>query len=81
MQRCWQQTTLHDRSASAWLDPIKLAVEVDLIGYPKASVEVDQIRAAAEQNVLTVIDGCTGVVRRIERIGGRASTEKRACFE
>ena len=80
MKRCGQQTALHDGSAAAGFDPIKLTIEIDPVCHAEPPIEVDQVRAAAQKHVLAVVDGGRFVIGGVERIRSGAAAQKGPCF-
>src|SRR5262249_28762947 len=67
---------------SARFQEVKLAVKLDAVAHSQAIVEVEQVHAAAEQNVLTVVDGLGLDARRgADRVRRGAAAEKGPCFK
>jgi hypothetical protein len=78
MQRRGQSRFVHHRCPSARFDEGHLIEPVNLAIDSDATVELDEIRAAAKQHVLTVVDNltCAGML-----VGRRAPTEIGASLE
>ena len=57
MSRRRQDTGAQHAASPARLDEDEFAIKPDLVLYPQAAVEVQKIDAAAQQDVLAVIDG------------------------
>jgi len=51
-----QHSTLEDGSASARFDEVELAMEADFILDAEPPVEIQQVDATVQQNVLAVVD-------------------------
>ena len=79
MQRLRQQTRVHGGHAAAWLDEIELFVEMNAVLDAQALVEIEQIYAAAQEDVLAVVDGLP--VCGVDGIGCSTPAEKAACFK
>jgi hypothetical protein len=71
---------LEKAAAAAGLDEDELFVELDLVFDAEAFVEVEQVDAAAQQDVLTVVDGLAFQFTA-DFVGRRSSTEEGAAFE
>ena len=78
MQRGGQSRRLHHRSSAARLDEVHLIKPSDLIGDANSLIELNQVRAEAKQNVLTVVDDFTGAGMFVR---GSASTQERPLLE
>jgi|SRR5215467_10252853 len=78
MHRRGKKGRLHHRSAAAGLDEVHPVEPADLVGNSDSFVELNQIRADAEQDVLAVIDDFsrTGML-----IGRGAAPEEGALLE
>jgi hypothetical protein len=48
---------LHHRDLATGFNPIKFAPEIDTLDHFEPLVEVDEIRATAQEHVLAIVDG------------------------
>ena len=80
VQRRRQQTALHHGHSAARLNPEKLAREVNAILDTQALIEIDQVGATAQEDVLAVVDGDGAVLGVVQRIGRGAAAQERARF-
>ena len=69
---------MHDAGAAAGFEKRHLVVPADVVFDADAAIELDQVGAAAEQDVLAVVDHFPG---RGMLVGGGASTEEGTAFE
>ena len=82
MERRRQSAAPQHRKLAARLNKVKLAKELDPVADTKALVEIEQVCAAAQENVLAVIDGLGWFVASGGRaIRCRAAAQERAHFE
>src|SRR3954463_10137567 len=72
MERRGERTGFEDGCASAGLNVCETVVPTDLAFDSEAAVEIAEIGAAAEENVLAVVDDLAGAGMFV---GGGASTE------
>jgi hypothetical protein len=77
MIRSWKHSPAQDTAPASRLDKHEVAMKADFVGHAQALVKIEKVDAATEQDVLAVID----CLRTSYLIGGRAATQKRACFE
>src|SRR5579883_2485896 len=82
MQRRRQTPTAQDRKAPAGFEKIELAIEADAVAHAESGVKIQQVGAAAQQDVLAVIDdfGFRSLLSR-SGIGRGAAAWKRPGFE
>ena len=81
MQRRGQPAALAARrNPPARLDEVKLAIKPDPVPHAQPPVKIQQVDAAAQQNVLAVVDHFTFAARRAA-VGSSASAQKAAGFE
>ncbi len=73
MKRRWQGGRADDRGPSSRLKKSQGIVPADLVFYSKTRIEVDEISAASEQNVLAIIYHFAGAGMLV---GRSASTKK-----
>ncbi len=78
MQGRGQRRSAHDAGAAAGLDESHLVIPADFVFHADALVELDQVGADAEENVLAVVDDFAGAGMFI---GGSASAEIGAALE
>ena len=78
VERSRQRCRLDDRGPPAGLEESHPLVPANLVFDSNTPVELDQVSAAAEQNVLTVVHHFT---RPRMLIGGRPATQVRAALE
>src|SRR5260370_9651622 len=79
MKRRTQPAGSQYRRPSARLDEVELFVEMDPVGDVQALIEIHDIDAAAQQQVLALIDDFGAVAR--QRVGSGAATQESAGFE
>jgi hypothetical protein len=53
-------------------------MEMDPIFHPQPFIEIDQVRAATQQHVLTVVDRRAVFIGSIQRIRSSPATQKRS---
>ena len=75
VERFGEDAGAHDGGAAAGLDEVELFVKVDLAGDTEPAIEVEEIDAALEQDVLAVVDDCAGIVTRCGIGRGAAAQE------
>jgi hypothetical protein len=78
VERSGQRGRLHDGSASAGFDESHFVVPADLVGDSNAVVELHQIGAEAEEDVLAIVHDFAGAGMLP---GGGAASEERALLE
>jgi hypothetical protein len=78
VERRWQPGGSNDAAAPAGLDVGEPAEPGDLVFNAEPGVKVDEVGAAAEQDVLAVIDGLAGAG---VGIGGGAAANVGAAFD
>src|SRR5262249_37789731 len=76
MRRGGKHSGAQHAAASARLDEIELAMEAGGDFDAEAAIEVEQIHAAFQENVLAIVDGVGAGL-----VGSRAAAEKRSRFE
>src|SRR5579871_554178 len=82
MERRRQLAAPQNRNAAVRFDEIELAIEPDPVADTQPPVEIEQVDAAAKQNVLAVVDGFSRLIGRgRHRIGSGAAAQERARFE
>src|SRR3954464_861130 len=81
MKRGRQHTAAHRRDSASRFDPIHLAMEMDPIFDVQPLIKVDQVRATAQQHVLTVVDSGAVFIGSIQRIRSSPATEKWSRFK
>ena len=66
MHRRGEQGRPHHRNAPTWFDEIHLVEPADLVGNANSFVELNQICAHAEEDMLAVVDdfSCAGMLVR-----------------
>ena len=77
MKRSRQEAAAHRRDPAAGFNPIELAIKMNAIFDAQPLVEIDQVRAAAQQHVLAVVDCRAVFIGSIQRIRSSPATEKR----
>ena len=60
---------------------VQLAMEFDLIQDAQAAKEIQEVDAAGQQDVLSVVHDLRGLIGCVEGVGGRATTRKPASFK
>src|SRR5450755_4294295 len=78
MQRSWKRRRRDHGVAAARLEEIQLFVPANLAFYARAPVKIEQVRTAAEQHMLAIVDNLAGA-RMLVRRG--ASAEIRTPLE
>ena len=63
MKRRGQAAAAQDGEPAAGLEKVEFAIELDAVAHAQALVEIEQVDAAAQQDVLAVIDGLGDLVR------------------
>ncbi len=82
VERRRQPAAAQDGEAASGLQKVDLLMEADQVADPQALVEIQEVDAAAQQQVLAVIDGLGGVlVRAGNGVGRGASAQERARLE
>src|SRR5271157_93385 len=72
-----QPAAAQDREAASGLQKVDLAMEADAVADAQALVEIQEVDAAAQHQVLAVIDGLRGIlVGAGNRVGGGASAQE-----
>src|SRR5947209_3177603 len=80
MERRGKRSTPQSGDASAGLDEVELGIEADAVVDAEAAVEVEEVDAAAQEHMLTIVDHLGVFIGRRHRIGCRAAAEKAARF-
>ena len=78
MQWCRQRGCFHHRDAPAGLDEIHLIEPADLIGDADVLVELHEVAADAEEDVLAIVDNFSGAGMLVRR---GAAAEERSLLE
>jgi hypothetical protein len=73
MSRPRQEPCAESGSTAATLNPVELAVELERMGDTQPAVEVEEIYAAPQQDVLAVVDDFVGAVGLRNGVRGRPS--------
>ena len=73
-----QERRSEDRAAAARLDHGHAAVPEDLVGHPDAGIEIDQVGAAAEEDMLAVVDHFASAWMEV---GGGAAAQVAAALQ
>jgi len=81
MRGCGEKAGTKHTPTAAGLHEYKFAVKGDVTGDAQPSVKIEKIDAAAEQDVLAIVDGLAARARRAHFVRGRAPAEKRPSFE
>ena len=76
MGRGGEDAGSHHAAAASGFDEMKFAMKADVLLDAQASVEIQEIDAAAQKNVLAVIDGFAAGI-----VGSGAAAQERAGFE
>src|ERR1019366_6784278 len=69
MQRRREDAGFQNGRAAARFDEEEFAMEPDKIAHLQTAVEIEEIDAAPKENVLAIIDGFSGLVRRCYGVG------------
>ena len=78
MSRRGKHAGFEGRGPAAGLNEVELSMELDLLRDTETRVEIPEVDAALEQDVLAVVDGFIG---RWRGVGGGASAEEGACLK
>src|SRR5438094_10357280 len=62
------------------LDKHKFPMEGDFVRDTQTLIEIEQVDATAQQNVLAVVD-CLGTLRAADLVRGRTTTQERASLK
>ena len=77
-----QPAAAQNGDAAAGLEEIELAIELDAVAHAQPLVEIQQVDAAAQQDVLAVVDGLGFLAGRGgKRIRRGAPAQERPRFE
>lgn len=78
MERCWQSRWTNLRTPTTRLDESESIEPLNLLGDSDAPIEVEQVGAASEKHMLTVVYGLAGS-RML--IGRSPATDERSALE